>query len=65
MVSFWLVTSSKFNTPLERTRILGVPLGTSSFTSFFIKDAFLKDVQHIDLFPRMGEVQITCEILTY
>jgi len=59
------VTSSKFNTPLEKIKILGVPLGTSSFTSSFIKNAFKKDVQHIDLFPRMGDVQITYEILTY
>jgi hypothetical protein len=69
MVSFCLtpnfVTSSKFNTPLEGIRILRVPLGTSLFTSSFIKDAFLKDVQHINVFPRMGDVQIAYEILTY
>jgi hypothetical protein len=35
---------------------LKVPLGTSSFTSSFIKDAMLEDVQNVDLLPKMGDV---------
>jgi hypothetical protein len=33
-----------FNTPLKGIRVLGVPLGISSFTSSFIKDVMVKDV---------------------
>jgi hypothetical protein len=35
---------------------LGIPLGTSSFTSSFIKNALLEDVWHVDFLPRMGDV---------
>jgi hypothetical protein len=35
---------------------LGVPLGTITFTSSFIKEALQQDVQHVDLFLRMGDV---------
>jgi len=48
-------TSSLFNTMLEGIKVLGVPLGTSSFTLSFIKDVLLKDVQHVDLFLKMGD----------
>jgi hypothetical protein len=41
---------------LEEIRVLGVPLGTSSFTSFFVKNVLLKDVPHVNLFFRMGDV---------
>jgi hypothetical protein len=44
---------------------LEVPLGTSSFTSSFIKNAMLKDVRHVDLLFTMGDVQVTFKILTY
>jgi hypothetical protein len=37
---------------------LGVPLGTPSFTLSFIKDALVKDVQHVDLLLKMGDVQV-------
>jgi hypothetical protein len=37
---------------------LEVPLSTSSFTSSFIKDALLKDGQHVDFLRKMGDVQI-------
>jgi hypothetical protein len=53
------ITPSKFSTPLQGIIILGIQLGISSFTSSFIKNALLKDVQHIDLFLRMGDVQVT------
>jgi hypothetical protein len=44
---------------------LGVPLGTSSFTSFFIKDVLLEDVRHVDLFPKMGDAQATFGIISH
>jgi hypothetical protein len=44
---------------------LGVPLGTSSFTSSFIRDSLFKDVQHVDLLLRMGDVQVAFGILTH
>jgi hypothetical protein len=49
-------TPSQFTTPIKRIRILGVPLGTSSFTSSFIKDVMVENVQHVDLLLRMGDV---------
>jgi hypothetical protein len=49
-------TPSHFTTPLEGIKVLGVPLGISSFTSSFIKYALLEDVQHVDLLPKMGDV---------
>jgi hypothetical protein len=42
---------------------LKVLLGTLTFTSSFIKYALLDVVQHVDLFPRMGDVQVTFKIL--
>jgi hypothetical protein len=44
---------------------LGIPLGTSSFTSSFIKHVLLKDVLHIDILPKMGDVQIIFKILIH
>ncbi len=37
-------TPSQFTTPSKGTTVLGVLLGTSNFTSSFIKNAMLKDV---------------------
>jgi hypothetical protein len=54
-----------FNTPLKGIRVLEVSLGTSSFTSSFMKDVLLKDVQHVDLLPRMGDVHVTFGILIH
>ncbi len=39
-------TPSQFTTSSKGIRVLGVPLGTLIFTSSFIKNALLKDVQH-------------------
>jgi hypothetical protein len=47
-----------FNIPLEGIRVLGVPLGISSFTSSFIKDVLLEDVRHVGLLLIMGDVYI-------
>ncbi len=49
-------TPSQFTTPSKRNKVLGVPLGILNFTSSFIKDALLKDPQHVDLFFKMGVV---------
>jgi hypothetical protein len=49
-------TPFQFITPLERSRVLGVPLGISSFTSSFIKKCPIKRCLTIDFFPRMGDV---------
>jgi len=50
-----------FNTSLKGIRVLGVPLGTSSFTSSFIKDVVLEDVQHVGFLLIMGDVQVAFE----
>jgi hypothetical protein len=57
-------TPSQFTTPYEGIRILRVPLGTLTFTSSFIKDALLEDARHVDLLPKMGDVQVAFGILT-
>jgi hypothetical protein len=44
---------------------LGVPSGTSLFISSSIKDALLVDVRHVNLFLKMGDVQITFGILIH
>jgi hypothetical protein len=49
-------TPPQFNTPLKGIKVLGVPLGTSSFTSSFIKNALLKDVQHVNIILKMSDV---------
>jgi hypothetical protein len=58
-------TRSQFTTPSKGIKVLVVLLGTSTLTSSFIKDALLKDVQHVDLLPRMGDVQVAFGILTH
>jgi hypothetical protein len=58
-------TSSKFNIPLKGIKVLEVPLDTSSFTSSFVNDALLKNIWHVDLFPRMGDVHVAFEILAH
>jgi hypothetical protein len=44
---------------------LGATFGTSLFTSFFIKDAILEDVYHVDLLLKMDNVQVTFGILIH
>jgi hypothetical protein len=48
-------TLFQFYTPSKGIRILGVPLGTSSFTSSTIKDALLEDVRHVNLLFKLGD----------
>jgi hypothetical protein len=56
---------SQFNTPLKGIKVFGVPFSTSSFKSSFTKYTLLENVQHVDLFPKLGDVQIAFEILTH
>jgi hypothetical protein len=49
-------TPFQFTTPSEGIKVMGVLLNTITFTSPFIKEVLQKDVQHVDLFPRMGDV---------
>jgi len=57
--------SSQFNTPSKGIKVFGVPSGTSSFKSSFIKDTLLKDVQHVDVFLKLDNVQVTFKILIH
>jgi hypothetical protein len=41
-------TPSQFSTPFEGIRVLGVPLGTITFRSSFIKEALQEDVRHVN-----------------
>ncbi len=47
---------SSFCTLVKGIRVLGVPLGSFSFTSSFLKDALDNGIQHIDAFPMLGDV---------
>jgi hypothetical protein len=58
-------TPSQFTTPSEGSKVLGVPVGTLTFTSSFIKDALQEDVQHVDLLSIMGDVHVAFGILTH
>ncbi len=40
-------------------------MGTSSLTSSFIKDTLLKDVWHLDLLLKLGDVKVTFKILIH
>jgi len=44
--------------------VLGVLLGLFSFTSFFLHDILDNDVQHINAFPKLGDVQLAFGIFT-
>jgi hypothetical protein len=57
--------SSQFTMPSKGIRVLGIPLGISLFTSSFIKDALLKDVQHVDFLLKMDDVHIAFGIITH
>jgi len=57
-------TPSQFTTPSKGIKILGVLLSIVIFTSSFIKETLQEDVQHVDLLPRMGDVQVAFVILT-
>jgi hypothetical protein len=39
-------------------KFLGIPMGSTTFISFFIKDVLLKDFKHVDLLLRMGDIQV-------
>ncbi len=54
-----------FDTPSKGIKVLGVPLGTSSFTSSFIKDVLLEDAWHVYFLPIMGDVQVAFGFLTH
>jgi len=62
MVTLWLATRLQHPIPIyhpiEGIKVLGVPLGISTFTSFLIKDARLQDVWHVTLLLKMGDAQL-------
>jgi hypothetical protein len=58
-------TPSQFTTPSKGIRVLRVPLAFHHSHHFFIKDALLKNDRHVDLFHRMGDVQIAFGILIH
>jgi hypothetical protein len=53
-----------FKTPSKGFKNLGFSLSISSFTSFFIKDVLLENVQLV-IFFQMGDIQITFEVQTH
>jgi hypothetical protein len=66
MVTVWPIAQLQHPILLAPSKgiiILGVLLGTSSFTLSFIEDALLEDVQHVNLLLRMGDVQVGTNFL--
>jgi hypothetical protein len=45
-----------FYTLVGGIRVLGVSLGSLSFTSFFLQEALDDDIQHIDAFHELGDL---------
>jgi hypothetical protein len=45
-----------FYTLVEGIKVLGVSLGSLSFTSFFLKEALDDDIQHIDALHESGDL---------
>ncbi len=39
-------------------KFVGIPMRSTTFISFFIKDVLLKDFKHVDLLLRMGDIQV-------
>jgi hypothetical protein len=59
---YLLCLLSMFNTPTNNTKVLGMLVGSPSFTSSFIKNHLLRNVGHVDLFLRLGDVKVVIEI---
>jgi hypothetical protein len=51
-----------FCCPSNNIKIVGILIIFISFSLFFLQDTFDKDVCHVDVLPRLGDVQITFEI---
>ncbi len=47
-----------FYTLTKGIKTLDVPLGSLSFTFFFLQDVLNNDVQHIDALSKVGDVQV-------
>jgi hypothetical protein len=60
-----LLGFSSLCTLIGGIRVLGVPLDSFSFTSSFFQDVLDDDVQHIDAFLRLGDVQMTFGIFIH
>jgi hypothetical protein len=45
-------------------KILGVPFGFSSFAFSFLQEVLGKDVWHVHVFPRLGDVHVAFGIFS-
>jgi hypothetical protein len=59
-LAYFLGLSPLLITPprVDGIMILGVPFGSTSFTSFFLQEVLVEDVWHANVFPRLGDVQV-------
>lgn len=55
-VSFKFFASIRFNTLIGGIRVLDIPLGSLSFTSFFFQKVLDDDIQHIDALHELGDL---------
>ncbi len=54
-----------FCTLIKGIRVLGVPLGSFSFTSSFLQDALDNDVHHFNVFSKSRDVQVAFGIFIH
>jgi hypothetical protein len=52
------LTSCRIYCPLN-----GIPFGFASFASSFLQKVLGKDVQHVDMLPKLGDVKVAFGIL--
>jgi hypothetical protein len=56
----WFSLFSNFCWPPNNIKVLGIHFGSTSFvSSSFLQAALEKDVHHIEVLPRLGDVQVT------
>jgi hypothetical protein len=54
---------TKFCCSFGGIKILGIPFDFVSFASLFLQKALSEDVQHANVFPKLGDIQVAFVIL--
>jgi hypothetical protein len=55
--------SVKFYYPLDGVKNFGVPFGSTSFASFLLQKVLDEDVQHVNMFLKLGDIQVVFGII--
>ncbi len=59
----WFIPLVEFYAPFDGIKILGVPFGFASFAFSFLQEVLSENVRHVDVFPRLRNVQVAFDIL--